>query len=203
MRRLLLSGLLLLGLGALGAAQPPPEKGPEKPPEKLPEPTAVPPVVVPPAFPLGGGCASCAPALITRHISVPKAILIERQRAVAMPVLRLREVEVGRDVIQKMELSFNEQRQVITVLELKPRKVNQEVGVTEMKECQEIDPTCGNLIKVMKPVQVTKVVEITEFDKVEVSKEVLVRTPVIKTVPQEVIIRKLVVDEISVPAIEK
>jgi hypothetical protein len=52
-------------------------------------------------------------------------------------------------------------------------------------------------------VQVTKRVKITVYDVVPEQREYIVRTPCLKPVEEDVVVKKLAVDKITIPAIEK
>ncbi len=202
MKRLLLSSVLVLcaALPALVRAQEPVPV----PPKPIPElPVAPTPVEVPglPAVTTGiikGPCNGCE-----RDVAVPKVTLVPEETAIAVPKLTLREVEVGRDMVTKMELSFREERHTITEMVLKPRVCEQQVVVTEMQPETTTDPVTGKTSTCPKPVQVVKTVKVTVYDTVPVEREVIVRIPCLKPVEQEVSIRKLVLDETTVAAIER
>src|SRR5262249_8026108 len=107
-----------LGLFVYLASQSPAQEPlPQPKPEPLPTPKPV--AELPPP---------CAPGCQTeKTISVPKALLVEEQTAITVPKMRLREQVVGRDHIQKLELTWKEEKHVITEMKAVPRTVEQQV----------------------------------------------------------------------------
>ncbi len=163
-------------------------------PNRLPD--AVPNVLPAPCHePCGPPCE--------KTIRMRNIALVEKQNACTLPELRLREYEVGRDKRRTLEITYNETRQWCTELVLKPREIEQEVCCTEVKPVTTIDPCTGCPCTTYQPVQVTKRVKITVYDAVPEQKEYIVRTPCLKPVEEDVIIRKLAVDAVTIPAIGK
>jgi hypothetical protein len=180
---------LLVYLSSQSPAQ---EPVPEPKPEPLPTPKAV--ELPPPCAP---GCQ------VEKTISIPRALLVEEQTAITVPKLRLREQVVGREHVTKMELTWKEEKHVITEMKAVPRVVEQQVCTTKIVPETTTDPATGKPCTVYKTVPEVKTVKVTVFDVVPVQKEVIVRMPCVKPVDQEVEIRKLVVDETQEAAILK
>jgi hypothetical protein len=197
MHRLLLSAILALGAAlplAAYAQEPIPVPPQPTPPEPI--------VVAPPALQavttgiIKSPCNSCE-----HSVTVNKLTLVPEETAVAIPRMALREVEVGRDVVTKMELTFHEERQTITEMVLKPRVVEQQVVVMTLKEETVVDPITCKPCKVMKQCPVVQTVKVTVYDTVPEERAVMVRVACLKPVEQQVAIKKLVVDETTVAAI--
>jgi hypothetical protein len=182
-----------LGLLVYFSSQSPAQEPVREPkPEPLPVPKAV---ELPP--PCASGCQ------VEKTISIPKPLLVEEQTAIAVPKLRLREQVVGRDHIQKLELTWKEEKHVITEMKAVPRTVEQQVCTTKVVPKTTTDPATGKPCTVYETVEEVKTVKVQVFDMVPVQKEVIVRMPCVKPVDQEVEIRKLVVDETKEAAILK
>ncbi len=201
MKRLLLSGIL-----GLCAALPTTARAQEPvltPPTPVPAVPVPPPAVpIPPALPaltagvLQGPCTGCEKAL-----AVPRLTLVPEETAITVPKMTLRAVEVGREHVTKMELSFREEKHTITEIVLKPRVCEQQVVVMTMKEETTVDPVTGKSCKILKPCPVVQTVKVTVYDTEPVERQVIVRVPCLKPVEQEVSIRKLVIDETTEVAI--
>lgn len=191
MRHLLLPAALGLFL-LLSSRSPAQEPAPMPKPEPLPAPT---PAVLPP--PCAGGCQT------EKTICLPKVLLVEEQQAITVPVMRLREQTVGRDVIHKLEVTYVEERHTVTEMKTVPRIVEQQVCTTKMVPETTVDPCTGKPCTVYTKVPEIKTVKITVYDVVPVQREVIVRMPCIKPVDVEVEVRKLCVDETEEAAILK
>jgi hypothetical protein len=180
MKRLLVPALfgLLLVCPTRSQAQEPLPK-----PEPLPSPT---PVELPP--PCAGGFQ------VEKTICLPRILLVEIQKAITVPKMKLREEVVGRDTIQKLEITWKEEKHKITEMKAVPRTVEEQVCTTKVEPETTTDPATGKPCTIYKTVPVIKTVKITVYDVVPVEREVIVRMPCIKEVPQPVEIRKLVVD---------
>ncbi len=190
MRHLLLPAALgvFVCFCSLSLAQ---EPVPMPKPEPLPNPA---PAALPPPC-AGGGQTE-------KTICLPKVLLVEEQQAITVPVMRLREQAVGRDVIHKMEVTYVEEKHTITEMKTVPRIVEQQVCVTKMVPQASVDCT-GKPCTIYTKVPEVKTVKITVFDVVPVQREVIVRMPCLKPVDVEVEVRKLVVDETEEAAILK
>src|SRR6516162_2887849 len=141
--------------------------------EKLPPPEA-PPQALPPA-PVPDGPA-CAPDCHgpPRTVAVPRVHIVERQEATTLPDL-----------------------------ELRPRVVEQCVTCYTTRPVKEVDPCTGKECIVHKPVPEVKTVKVTVYDCVPVERIVVVRVPVVKENPAELVVKRLVLDVNTVPAIRK
>jgi hypothetical protein len=170
-------------------------------PGRAENPPPTPPATLPAAIP--ETCpAPCAP-IVQKTIHTRNVYLVEKQAACTLPQLSLRAVEVCREKRPTLEITYNEQRQVCTELVLKPREIEQEVCCTEIKPVTTIDPCTGCPCTVHQAVPVTKKVKITVYDAVPEQKEYIVKTPCLKPGEQDVIVKKLVLDATTIPAIEK
>jgi hypothetical protein len=128
---------------------------------------------------------------------------LEKQNACTLPDYKLREVEACRDKRVNLEIKYNEYRQWCTELEIKARETEQEVCCTEVRPVTTIDPCTGCPCTVHQPFPVTKKVKIIVYEAVPVTREYLVRTPYVKPVEENVVVKKLEVDFPTIPAIEK
>ena len=188
MLRILL--LAVLALGATATHLPAQEPIPASPAPALPELAGVTTGIV------KSPCNSCE-----RSLTVNKLTLVPEEKAITIPKMALREVEVCRDKITKLELTFAEEKRTVTEMVLKPRVEAQQVVVMTLKEETVVDPVTCKPCKVMKQCPVVQTVKVTVYDTVPEERTVLVRVPCLKPVEQEVSIRKLVVDETTVAAI--
>jgi hypothetical protein len=190
MRHLLLPAALgaFLFLSSWSLAQ---EPAPMPKPEPLPNPA---PAALPP--PCAGGSQT------EKTICLPKVLLVEEQQAITVPVMRLRDQVVGRDVVHKMEVTYVEEKHTVTEMKTVPREVEQQVCVTKMVPQTSVDCT-GKPCTIYVKVPETKTVKITVFDVVPVQREVIVKMPCLKPVDVEVEVHKLCVDETEEAAILK
>ena len=170
--------------------------------EKLPPPEA-PPQALPPA-PVPDGPA-CAPDCHgpPRTVAVPRVHIVERQEATTLPELKLREEVVSRCPATTLEVGFREERRVVPDVELRPRVVEQCVTCYTTRPVKEVDPCTGKECIVHKPVPEVKTVKVTVYDCVPVERIVVVRVPVVKENPAELVVKRLVLDVNTVPAIRK
>jgi len=189
-------GLLFLGILGFFAFLAAPALAQE--PKTLPAPTPE-PAPVTAELPLP--CAGCW--VNEKTISLPKVLLVEEQTAITVPKMALREQTVCRDMIQKMELTWKEEKHTVTEMKTVPRTVEQQVCTTKMVPETTVDPATGKACTVYNKVSQTKTVTLTVYDVVPVEREVIVRLPCVKPVDVEVEVRQLVVDETEEAAIRK
>ena len=130
-------------------------------------------------------------------------LLVEEQAAITVPVMKLREQTVARETIQKMEVTWKEEKHYVTEMKTVPRNVEQQVCTTKMVPETSVDPVSGKACTIYNKVPVMRTVTLTVYDLVPVQREVIVRMPCIKPVDVEVEVRKLVVDETEEAAISK
>ena len=180
----------LMSAPAVWADEPPVPK--EKPGEPIAAPKEKPPVVEP--LPLFTGSAGCAGT-----ISLPKYYLQEVQSATTLPHMFLRDEIVGTQPGGPV-LDFVEQRQFITVVEMKSHEVEQEVACTKCEPVATVD-SCGKPCTTYQQVPVVRKVKITVFEPVSVQKEVIVRVPVLKCGP-DLLVKRVILCEETIPAIE-
>jgi hypothetical protein len=187
--------VLALGWSCLGAGT-----SPGQDPEELPPPTprgAVLPEPVPSA-PCGPeGCAGHV-----RTIPVREVHLIERQKAVPVPELRLRD-DVCRSLTTGLEIEWKEEQRVLPSVELKARVVEQPVTCYTTRLVEEVDPCTGKCCKVYKQVPEVKMVPVTVYDAIPVERVYVVRTPCPKLVPKELVVRRLALEVNTVPGVVK
>ena len=201
----LASALLILFLVApWGLCQPPAPAGKLPPPSDLPPPrpvepapAAVPPAELP-ALPAGPGCAV---PFVEKTIPYGQVLLVPHERATTLPKWGLREVEVGRGC-SGPQLSFTTQKQIVTEMKLVPHEVDQVVTCIETRPETVIDPCTGHCHTIYKSCPVDKIVKVKVYDVVPTQREVIVSLPILKPGP-DVIIKKLVLDTTTVPAVER
>src|SRR5262249_159668 len=121
--------------------------------------------------------------------------------ATTLPDWKLREVEVGR-MPGGPVLDFCEQKQTVTELRLDEQEITQEVVINESKPVTVIDPCTGCTRTEYQMCPVVKIVKVKVYNPVPVCKQVIVRVPVLKPGPEQ-IVRKLVVHETTIPAIAR
>jgi hypothetical protein len=138
--------------------------------------------------------------LIEKTIPYAKIYLVEEQCATTLPRLTPREVEVGR-AQACLEVDFRAEKRTVTVLEIKKRVVEQEVTCLTTEPVKSCDPCTGQPCIVYQQVPVVKKVPITVSECVPVPREVVVQVPVVKP-GKELVVKKLVLDATTIPAIE-
>ncbi len=164
--------------------QPSPPPVPQPPPEGL----LPPPLCAPP----------CLPS-IDKFISVPRYTLVDENAATTIPVMKVRDVAVGR--AQGLEVEFRETKRVVTAWVAKPRDVEQEVLCTTLVPYTVTDPCTGECHTDYKPCPVLRKVKVTLYDVVPEEQQVAVSVPIIKPGPP-LEVRRVTVDTTMEPAIE-
>jgi hypothetical protein len=190
----LTAGLLAAAPGLARADEP---KEPVNPPKETPREPIPPPKdfeLPPPIIPDG-----CAPGC-GRQLCAPQFHLMELLAATTLPRMRLRDEVVGLE--RRMVVAYQEERRVVNDVSLKPHEVEQEVTCIDQQPCQVTDPCTGHCHTEYHPVPVVKKVKVTVYEAVPTTREVLVRVPYLKPGP-EFQVRRLAVDCITIPAIEK
>lgn len=185
-RRILPS--LLVGCAALTGGLARSQEPASRLPETLPPPT-------PAACP-----APCVPT-VEKTFHRRNVILIPEQSATTLPQLTLRPVEVCREKKTTLEIDWREEKRTCTELVLKPREIEQEVVCTTVKPETTVDPCTGKPCTVYKQVPEVQKVKITVFDAVPEEREYVVRFPCLKPVDNEVVVKQLVLDATTIPAI--
>jgi hypothetical protein len=144
----------------------------------------------------------CGPPL-EKVICKRKIHLVEEQCATTLPALKIREYEACRDKKIDLEITWNESRQTCTELVIKPREIEQDVCCTDVRPVTKIDPCTGCPCTVYESFPVTKRVKVTVYEAGPEQRDYIVRTPCLKPVETEVIVKKLAADAITIPAIQK
>ena len=195
MRRWIVPIFSILSLTLITQAQ---EVEPTEPPEKLPPPTQPSPPSIPAPVP---GCGPhCAQPV--RTVTIPKVTVVERQRAISVPALKIREV-VTKHYAPVTEIKWKEEERVVKELVFKPRVVEQPVTYWDTVPVQEVDPCTGKLCTVHKKVQKVQMVKVTVQDKVYEDRVYKIKVPCFVKVMKEIRVKRCAVDEVTVPAIEK
>jgi hypothetical protein len=138
-----------------------------------------------------------------KTIWVPRLTLVPEETAIAVPKMKERLVEVGRDFITKIDLDYRTETHKITELVVKSRDCEQQVVVMTLKPETTIDPVTGHSCTVQKPCPEVKTVKTKVYYTEPEEREVTVRIPCLKQTQQEVAIKKFVIDEWSEAAIER
>lgn len=202
-RMLLTMALLLMVVGMCPAdkalGQPPVEGRRTEEPAKLPE--LAPPPTAAPALPeCGDPVWSCAPC--ERWTRLHQLFLRESQNAATACRMHLVPNEAP-GCVSGFTIDWQEQKQTVTVLELKPREVEQCVTCTKWEHAEQVDPCTGCVKKVRRCVPYTKTLTVTMYDLVPTTREVVVRVPCLKPTSNEVILRRLCLEETQEAVIEK
>ncbi len=152
--------------------------------EKLPPPKEELLPNLPPAA-AAPGCANCA-----QTISRQTVTLVPEQTAATREKLALRE-SVQAQAAQGLVVEYREEKQSVTEMVLKPRECEQIVIVNTMREVPTTDPLTGKVCKHYETQPEERVIKVTVFDLVPVTREVIVRIPCLKTVDGVVLVKKL------------
>jgi hypothetical protein len=169
------------------------------PKEKVSEPIQPPIVPPPPVVVAEPPAVFTGPTGCAGTISLPKYYLQEVQSATTLPRMFLRDEIVGTQPGGPV-LDFVEQRQFITVLEMKPREEEQEVTCMKSEPITTVD-SCGKPCTTYQQVPDVRKVKITVFEPVSVQREVIVRVPVLKP-GRDLVVKRIVLGEETIPAIE-
>jgi hypothetical protein len=143
--------------------------------------------------------ADCAPSC-ERTVNTTKVYLVPEQHATTLPSLKLREVATTVPTVG-LKIDYKEEKRTVCVSSLKPREEERVVTSTTMVPETCIDPVTHCQTTTYKPVCQTKVVKVTVMDRVEETKEVIVKVPVVTPVETAVVVKRLVLDVTTVPAV--
>lgn len=150
----------------------------------------------PKACPAGTDCApSCE-----RTLQTNKVILVPEQSATTVRKLELREVATTVPTMA-LQIDFKEEKRTVCFTSLKPREEERVVTSTTMVPETHIDPCTHCQTIKYKPVCLTRTVKVTVMERVQETREVIVRVPVVTPVESAVVVKQLAVDEITVPAV--
>jgi hypothetical protein len=139
---------------------------------------------------------------VEKVICTTQIILREHQSATTLPQLNLREVEAGRGCRTELNIGWLEKKRVCTELELRPRETIEEVTcltsqpitVTDCNGCPHTE---------YQQVPVVKKVRVIVFEPFPVERHYLVKVPYAKPIEVNTLIKKLVPEETTVPAIRR
>ncbi len=128
--------------------------------------------------------------------------LVPQEQATCIENLSLREIEACRRKVTDYQLDFKETTHVGTEIVLKPKEVEQEVICHKTEAVQGTD--ChGNPCTTYKQVPVVHKVTVTVYEPVREKREFIVRSPIVRAVESEMIVKKLVLDRTEEPAIRR
>lgn len=195
LRRLLAVSLLVVATFLTAAA--PAQENLEKPPaeEKLPEPRAEAkdaPVLAPP---------HCGPT-VDLCLPIHKVQIVETQELIAIPRLTIRE-EVTRVPFVGIDVEYKEEKRTVTIMVPKPRKEERQVMSMSLIPETSIDPCTGCPCTTMKECPICKTVLVDVVEIVPEERTYTVQVPVLKPVDKDALVKRLVVDNVTVPALEK
>lgn len=145
--------------------------------------------------PVQAPCDHCG-----RQISIPKLTLYDREQETTVTKLHLKE-NVSREVIDKVEVEYREEIRVVTEMVLQERAEPRDVVTYRTEEITTICPDTGKPVIKLQQVPCVKTVLVKVYDKVPRERLVKVRVPCLKTVPQEVDVKKLCVHDTQEAAI--
>ena len=160
---------------------------------------AMPPLVVGEAPPHAADCP-CPKPMNDCVACLTQGLLVPRERATTLPNWKLRDVEVGR--VPDLKLEFEEQKHTVIETKLEERIVEQQVVCRESKEVKVIDPCTGCCRTEWEPCEVVKTVKVKVYEPVCVPRVVVLKVPVVKCGPDR-IVKRVILDEATVPAIER
>jgi hypothetical protein len=141
----------------------------------------------------------CAPSC-ERTLNTTKVHLVPEQHATTVPSLKLREVATTVPTTD-LKIEFKEEKRTVCVTSLKPREEERVVTSTTMVPETCIDPVTHCQTTKYTPVCQTKVVKVTVMDRVEETKEVIVKVPILTPVEGSVVVKRLTLDVTTVPAV--
>src|SRR5262249_53112240 len=143
--------------------------------------------------------ADCAPSC-ERTLNTTKVYLVPEQHETTLPSLKLREVATTVPTMG-LKIDFKEEKRTVIVTSLKPREEERVVTSTTMVPETCIDPVTHCQTTKYTPVCLTKTVKVTVMDRVEETKEVIVKVPVLTPVESAVVVKRLALDVTTVPAV--
>jgi hypothetical protein len=146
---------------------------------------------------------SCLPPVVEKTLSSYKLFLQEHQAATTIPRMLLRDYEVCREKLPSLELAWHEEKFTCTEITFEEKQVEQEVTCIAVEPETKVDPATGQSCTVYKQVPIVKKVVVTVFSPVSKEKTYIARYPYVKPVERDVLVKKLAVDCITVPGIEK
>jgi hypothetical protein len=147
----------------------------------------------------GPAAADCAPSC-ERTLDTTKTYLVPQQCATTVPRHNLREVATTVPTMG-LKIDYKEEKRTVCVTSLKPREEDRVVTSTTMVPDTHID-TCTHCQTITyRPVCQTKTVKVTVMDCVQETREVIVKVPVLTPVESSVVVKRLVVDVTTVPAV--
>src|SRR5438874_5691782 len=100
-----------------------------------------------------------------------------------------------------LKIDFKEEKRTVCVTALKPRQEDRVVTSTTMVPETHMDPCTHCQTIRYRPVCQTKTVKVTVMDCVQETREVIVRVPILTPVESSVVVKHLVVDVTTVPAV--
>jgi hypothetical protein len=163
----------------------------------------VPKTILPPKEAALEAHPSCPAPQVEKTLSSCKLFLQEHQAATTIPNMVLRDIEACKEVQHSLEVAYHEEKFTCTEITFEEKQVEQEVTCITVKPETSVDPATGKSCTVYKQVPVVKKVQVTVFNPVSKEKTYVARFPYVKPVETNVLVKKLEVDCITVPGIEK
>jgi hypothetical protein len=143
--------------------------------------------------------AACAPSC-ERTLNTTRVYLVPEDHATTVPSLKLREVNTTVPTMG-LKIDFREEKRTVCVTSLKPREEERVVTSTTLVPETCIDPCTHCQTTKYTPVCQTKIVKVTVMDRVEETKVVIVRVPILTPVETSVVVTRLALDVTTVPAV--
>lgn len=158
-----------------------------------------PPQTLPPAAPVTESppCGMAGETVMRKQV-----LLVPEESATTLPRINLREVDLCREKRTRLEIDWKEEKRTCTEMVLKEKTVEQEVTCMTVKPEKVVDPATGQACTVYKQVPEVQKIAIKTYEVVPEVREYLVRYPCLKPVENEVLIKKLEIDRITIPAVE-
>jgi len=147
-----------------------------------------------------GAAPSCAPS-IDCCLPVHRIQIAEEQQLIALPRFNVRE-EVTKVPFVGVDIEYKEEKRSITVMVPKVRKEERCVSSVSIVPETTIDPCTGCATTTCKEVPITKTVIVETIEVVPETRTYVVRVPVLKPVEKLAVVKRVVLDCVTVPAME-
>lgn len=174
-------------------------------PERLPPPAVekmLPPeITAPPVGEVAPG-EGCSKPMVDQNFPMKKIQIAEDQELIAVPRLPIRE-EVSKVPFVGLEIEYKEEKRSVTFMMPKPRKEIRHVTSVSRVPETTVDPCTGCPCTTYKEVPICRDIEVEVVDLVPTTREYVVQVPVLKPANKLAVVRRLVVDEVTVPAVAK
>jgi hypothetical protein len=196
--RCCLVGSWALFVGLATAQEPANKLPPPTPAEERPAQPALPPEIV--TVPIALDHADCcAPCDVEQTYPVKRVQIAEVQEAITLPRLPVRE-EITKIPFVGVGIEYREEKQPITYLVTKVRTELRQVQSMSVVPETTVDPCTGCPCTTYKEVPICQSVPVEVVDVVPETKLGVIKVPVLKCVNKVAVVKRVVVDETTVPA---